>query len=278
MLAFAGNSLLCRIALRNTAIDPVTFTSIRLVAGAAALLLIVGARRRRESLAGDWPGALFLAGYAYAFSIAYVALSAATGALLLFGGVQLTMIGYGLAKGESFRPGQGFGILAALAGLVTLLFPGLAAPPLRDAGLMLGAGLSWGVYSLIGRGSRDPIGANAGNFVRAVPLAAVFTSVALPTFAVDTSGILYAIASGALTSGVGYAIWYTALRDMKAVTASAIQLSVPVIAAAGGVALLSEPVTLRLVLASAATLGGIGLVIAFRSSGPGKAPASGQRP
>ena len=261
MLAFAGNSLLCRAALRHTAIDASSFTVVRLISGALVLWLLVRLRSGRTTGQGNWGSALALFAYAAGFSFAYVSLSAATGALLLFGAVQATMIGVGLWRGERLRRWQLVGLVLALSGLLGLLLPGLSAPPLLGALLMLGAGAAWGVYSLRGKGAGDPTRVTAGNFVRAVPMALVMGLLTLNQATLDTPGIAYAVASGALTSGIGYAIWYTALPDLKATHAATIQLSVPVIAALGGIGLLGEPLTLRLVLASIAVLGGIALVI-----------------
>jgi drug/metabolite transporter (DMT)-like permease len=261
MFAFAGNSLLCRMALKGTAIDPATFTSIRVLSGAFALWLIVSTRTGTRVQGGTWPSALALFAYAAAFSFAYIDLSAGTGALLLFGAVQATMILFGLWKGERLNGWQGIGLAMALGGLIALLLPGLSAPPLGSAILMVGAGIAWGAYSLHGKGAGDPLAATAGNFLRAVAFAAVLSLALQATARVDAEGIAYAIASGAITSGVGYAIWYSALRGLKAASAATVQLSVPVIAAIGGVLLLGEPLTLRLIGASVAVLGGIALVV-----------------
>ncbi len=261
MMAFAGNSLLCRYALKHTAIDPGSFTLIRLLAGAAVLCLIVRLRKPSRGGAGDWPSALALFAYAAGFSFAYTSLPAATGALLLFGAVQVTMVGHGLWRGERMRGWQVVGFMLAFAGLVGLLLPGLSAPPLEGALLMLGAGIAWGVYSLRGRGAGDGTGVTAGNFLRTLPIALVLVPWLSRHLSLDGVGVWCAIASGALASGVGYAIWYAALPSLRATTAAAVQLSVPVLAALGGVALLAEPVTLRLVLASVAVLGGIALVL-----------------
>lgn len=269
MTAFAANSLLCRLALVRTAIDPATFTSIRIAAGAAMLWLIVRSRGERIAGAGSWYSALALFAYAAGFSLAYVRLSAATGTLLLFGAVQTTMIGYGCWKGERLLAAQVGGLVLAVAGLVGLLLPGLSAPPWAASLCMIAAGIAWGIYSLRAKGSKDPTATTAGNFVRALPLAAALTAATLPHASVDAGGAAYAIASGAVASGLGYAIWYAALRGLKATTAATVQLSVPVIAALGGVVLLGEVLTLRLVLASAAVLGGIALVTLRRA-----APAS----
>jgi len=267
MIAFAGNSLLCRAALAHTGIDPASFTTLRLVSGALTLWLVAGLTRGARTGGGNWPSALALFGYAAGFSFAYVSLPTATGALLLFGAVQATMIGHGLWRGERLRGWQAVGLVLALGGLVGLLLPGLTAPPLAGALLMLGAGVAWGVYSLRGRGAGDPTRVTAGNFLRAAPIAAGLSLVTLGSASLDGAGAGYAVASGALASGIGYAIWYTALPALRATSAATVQLSVPVIAAVGGVLLLGESVTPRLVLASVAILGGIALVILERRAG-----------
>ncbi|MFO7683121.1 MAG: DMT family transporter [Chloroflexota bacterium] len=261
MVAFAGNSLLCRVALKHTSIDAASFTTIRLVSGAVMLWLVVQMRRGTYAGGGNWLSAFALFAYAAGFSFAYVSLPAATGALLLFGAVQATMIGYGVWAGERLLKWQLIGLVLALGGLVGLLLPGLSAPPLYGSALMLGAGVAWGIYSLRGKGAGDPTRVTAGNFLRAVPIAVALCMTVLNGLTVDTAGFWYAVASGALTSGMGYAIWYTVLPALKATNAATVQLSVPVIAAAGGVVILGEPITLRLVLASVAILGGIALVI-----------------
>jgi drug/metabolite transporter (DMT)-like permease len=285
MTAFAGNSLLCRLALKQTSIDAASFTFIRIISGAIALWLIVKFRRRlmvdrtasplierspnsspvtrHSSLppAGSWPSAMALFAYAAAFSFAYLSLSAGTGALLLFGAVQATMIIWGLRKGERLRVWQSVGLAFALGGLVALLFPGLSAPPIGGSILMLSAGIAWGIYSLRGQAAGDPVCETAGNFLRAVPLAAVLSVALLPWASLDRAGIGYAILSGAIASGIGYAIWYTALPGLKAASAATVQLSVPVLAAAGGILFLGESITLRFLFASVAVLGGIALVV-----------------
>ena len=272
MIAFAGNSLLCRLALRQTQIDAASFTMVRLVSGAVVLALIVGLRGGRRPSAGNWPSALALFVYAAGFSFAYVSLPTATGALLLFGAVQITMISRGLWAGERLRGMQAAGCVLAFGGLVGLLLPGLSAPPLGGAVLMLGAGFAWGVYSLRGKGALDPVGVTAGNFLRAVPMALLVGAFMLKDMALDRAGVAYAIASGALASGIGYAIWYSALPALKATTAATVQLSVPLIAAIGGIVFLAEPVTLRLALASVAVLGGIALVIVRGGSNEARIP------
>lgn len=266
MLAFAGNSLLCRLALKSTGMDAASFTTIRILAGALALWAIVRVRGGVRATAGSWPSAFWLFSYAAGFSFAYITLPAATGALLLFGAVQATMIGYGLWKGERMGGLQVAGLLVAFAGLAGLLLPGVSAPPVMGAALMLFAGVSWGIYSLRGRAAGDPTGVTAGNFLRAGPFAVLVSVAMFSRASVDIPGFLYAISSGALASGVGYAIWYTALRGLKANIAATVQLTVPVIAALGGVAFLGEPLTLRLLGSSAAILGGVALVIVTRQS------------
>lgn len=261
MVAFAGNSLLCRAALKHTGIDAESFTTIRLLSGAVMLWLLVRLRRGRVTGSGNWLSALALFVYAAGFSFAYVSLPTATGALLLFGAVQATMIGRGIWVGERLRPWQWGGFALAFAGMVGLLLPGLSAPPLQGSVLMLAAGVAWGVYSLRGRGVGDPTGVTAGNFLRAVPIAAGLSLLMLDQASLDLAGVLYAVCSGALASGVGYAIWYTVLPALKATSAATVQLSVPVIAAVGGIVLLGESVTLRLALASIAILGGIALML-----------------
>jgi len=261
MIAFAGNSLLCRAALAQTEIDAASFTSIRLLSGAVMLWLVVKIKTPSAAGEGNWLSAFALFAYAGCFSYAYLSLSAATGALLLFGAVQATMIGYGVLTGERLHQLQLSGLVLAIAGLVGLLLPGLSAPPLAGSVLMLAAGVAWGVYSLRGKGAGDPTRVTAGNFLRAVVFTLILSVVMLKGTTLDNAGILYAIASGALASGLGYAVWYSVLPTLNATSAATIQLSVPVIAAFGGVLLLGESITLRLVIASIAILGGIALVI-----------------
>jgi drug/metabolite transporter (DMT)-like permease len=261
MLAFAGNSLLCRVALRDTAIDAASFTSIRLASGALLLALIVATRKGRLPAEGSWKAAACLFGYAAAFSFAYHQLSAATGALLLFGAVQTAMLTYGLARGERLRPLQVAGLVVAVGGLVYMLLPGLAAPPIEGAAFMIAAGIAWAGYSLLGRSTRDPTAATAGNFIRSVPLAAALSLAMTAGTSLDRTGALYAVVSGAITSGLGYVLWYAALPSLTAASAAVIQLSVPAIAALGGVVLLAEPLSNRLMIASVTILGGIALTI-----------------
>ncbi len=282
MLAFAGNSLLCRMALKHTGIDATTFTTIRLISGAAVLWAAANigrsgqaARESDPGTRGNWPSAIALFAYAAGFSFSYISLPASTGALLLFGAVQGTMIGYGIWAGERLAKPQLAGLLLALGGLLGLFLPGLSAPPVVGSILMVGAGIAWGVYSLRGRGAGNPIQVTAGNFLRAVPFAVV-VSIAMPGGrTMDAAGIWYAIASGTLTSGIGYAIWYTALPMLKATHAATVQLSVPVLAALGGILFLGEPLTLQLALSATAILCGIALVI-LEKQGPKREPVGAQ--
>jgi len=277
MIAFAGNSILCRVALKNTRIDPATFTLVRLLSGACVLWLTVRfGRRAAGKVLGNWWSGLALFVYAATFSQAYVSLPAAVGALLLFGAVQATMIGYGLWAGERLGRVQMLGLGIAGGGLVFLLLPGLSAPSLTGAVLMVSAGIAWGIYSLRGKGSANASAMTAGNFLRAACFALLISGIRFAGSAHgywsgvwggaswDRSGLVYAVLSGAITSGLGYAVWYTALRELNVTTAATVQLSVPVLAALGGVALLGEAITLRLVMAAVAILSGVLLVIASK--------------
>jgi drug/metabolite transporter (DMT)-like permease len=261
MIAFAANSLLCRIALRETTIDAASFTLVRLGSGAVALWLIARIRNVSLGKAGSWLSALALFAYAAAFSFAYRTLSAGTGALLLFAAVQATMILWGWHKGEHLRAIQFLGLGAALCGLIILVFPGLSAPPLIGSLLMLSAGVAWGVYSLRGKRGGDPSKATTGNFIRAVPFALLLALTSMPSLRFDLRGIAYAGLSGAIASGLGYVLWYTALPHLKAASAATVQLSVPVLAAIGGVLLLGEHLTVRFAIGALAVLGGIALVV-----------------
>jgi drug/metabolite transporter (DMT)-like permease len=267
MLAFAGNSVLCRLALRETTIDPAGFTAVRLAAGAIALLLIISLRHRRQTLRGhgSWLSAAMLFAYAICFSYAYITLSAGTGALILFGCVQGTMIALGMFSGA--RPGafEWLGWSAAFAGLVWLVLPGVEAPPLAGATLMALAGIAWGVYSIRGRRESDPLAATTSNFVLSIAFVAILATATIGDISITGPGLALAVTSGALTSGFGYVIWYAALDYLSAMQAALVQLSVPAIATAGGILLLGETLSLRLLLASALVLGGILVALAGKS-------------
>jgi drug/metabolite transporter (DMT)-like permease len=270
LLCFAGNSLLCRLALKTTTIDPASFTLVRLLSGALVLNLLVWYRDGRAGLGqGHWRSAWALFLYAAAFSGAYLQLSAATGALLLFGAVQVSMLSYGFWRGERFTLRQSLGFMTALAGLLDLLLPGLETPPLWACAAMILAGMAWAAYTLLGKqAGGDPTQVTAGNFARASLLGVLLSLLMGLTQGVTPwhsplDGMLDAVASGALASGCGYALWYMALRQLKATTAATLQLSVPVLAALGGVVLLGEALSEQLVYCGLAVLGGIGLVIAW---------------
>ena len=263
MLCFAANSLLCRLALLTSKIDPATFTSVRLVSAAATLLLLVGVSRgsKLRPSPPDWRSVVALFAYAVLFSFAYVRLGAGTGALLLFGAVQLTMFAVALRKGERFSAKSWTALGIAVAGLVVLVLPGLSAPDPAAAALMAGAGVAWGALSILGRGNPDPLGTNAVNFAACVPLTLIVSLLATSILHVTLAGVMLALASGIVASGVGYVVWYSALRRLSRSHAATVQLSVPVIAAFGGVLLLAEPVSLRLVIASVSLLGAVAVIV-----------------
>jgi len=275
MVAFAANSLLCRLALGRDLIDPASFATVRVASGALALLLIMLARRhtRNEGGAG-WRSALMLFTYMAFFAFAYRSLATGTGALILFGAVQLTMFVFALRKGEHFSLVSWAGLALAVCGLVYLVLPGVSAPDPLGAALMAIAGAAWGVYSLLGKGAADPLSATARNFLYAVPLMLIVSVLSLHDLNVSTGGLALAITSGAVTSGCGYVVWYAAVPRLTASRAAVVQLSVPIIAAFGGVVVLSEHVTVRLLIASAATLGGVAIVLAQRAAKPVPAQAA----
>ncbi|NQU58541.1 MAG: DMT family transporter [Rhodospirillales bacterium] len=267
MLAFAANSLLCRQALGEGLIDAATFTTVRVLSGAVMLSLIVLIRRRpRVPSTANWRSAAMLFTYMAFFSFAYLSLGAGTGALILFGAVQLTMFVFALRQGEHFSLMSWAGLSLAVFGLIYLVSPGVTAPDLSGAILMTVAGVAWGAYSLQGRGAADPLEATARNFVYSVPLVLIVSLIFKDDFSSTSDGLLLAVASGAIASGCGYVIWYAVLPALKATRAATVQLSVPAIAAFGGVVMLSEELTLRLFLASAVTLGGVAIVLAQRAS------------
>ena len=271
LVAFAANSVLCRLALGHGAADPATFTLIRIASGAVVLALINAAKSRgREGTAPrvtaiPWVSAALLFLYAAPFSFAYISLGAGTGALILFACVQATMLAAATGAGERFRWMEAAGLLIALAGLAYLVVPGLSAPSPLGSALMAMAGISWGLYSLRGRSSTDPVRDTAKNFILATPLAVFLSAIALKGARVSPSGLLLAVASGALASGLGYVAWYAALRSLTRIRAATVQLTVPVLAAAAGVVLIGETVTLRLVLSAILILGGVGLALAGRA-------------
>lgn len=267
MIAFAANSVLCRMALKDTGIDAASFTALRLLSGAAMLWLLMRWQQQAALQYGNWRSAVALFIYAAAFSFAYRTINAGAGALMLFGAVQATMLIAGFIAGERLRRIQAAGFVTALAGLVMLVLPGVEAPSVPDSLLMLASGVAWGIYSLWGRGLANPAAATAGNFVRAAPLALVLAGIALPWLQWDARGALYAVLSGAITSALGYVLWYRVLQHLRAMTASTVQLSAPIIASLGGVVVLGEMFTPDLFVASVLVLGGLWLVLRYGKIG-----------
>jgi len=266
LVAFAANSLLCRLALKTATIDAASFSTLRLLSGAIMLLLLSHlSGRRTVETAGSWCSGAALALYACSFSYAYVLLPTATGALILFGTVQVTMIIAGLFSGERPSGAEWSGLLIAVAGLIYLLFPGVSSPSSIGAVLMAAAGIFWGVYSLRGRGGGNPIRITTGNFIRSVPCAIAISVVMFPMMHLSARGVLIAALSGSIASGLGYIVWYTALQGLSATLAATVQLAVPLLAAAGGVLFLSETISTRLVLSGIVILSGIGFAIWGRS-------------
>jgi drug/metabolite transporter (DMT)-like permease len=266
LIAFAANSIFARLALSGPSIDPASYTAVRLLTGAMTLWLITVVRRagRTNHFKTSWTSAAMLFLYAATFSFAYVSLTTGTGALILFAAVQITMIGVGLYAGERPTVLHWSGLLIAIAGLVYLVFPGVTAPSSFGSLLMATAGAAWGVYSILGRGVTNPIDATAGNFLRAAPVALVVPLLWSSKIAITGEGFLWAALSGSITSALGYVIWYAALPRMAATLAATVQLSVPALAAFGGIVFLSERMTLRLVLSGALILSGVGLAISSR--------------
>lgn len=261
LLCFAFNSILCRLALRGEEIDASSFTAVRIISGAIVLYILSAAFSKGSGRSGSWQSALFLFGYAAAFSFAYLSLTAATGALLLFGAVQLTMVAVSIANGERPRRFEWIGMAIAFGGLIYLALPGLQAPPLVSSVLMTAAGAAWGFYTLSGKGVTDPLAATAGNFARAVPFALVPLVFFAGSLKISVHGAILAALSGAVASGVGYAVWYAVLKYHSATRAAVLQLSVPAIAAVGGIVFLAEAFTPRFAIASVLILGGIAMTI-----------------
>lgn len=274
MIAFASNSLLNRLALGQNTIDAVSYTAIRLTTGAVVLGVISYFQKKEGTsiIHGNWISAAMLFTYAIAFSFAYLSLSVGTGALILFGSVQVTMILAALRSGERPHLLEWLGVFVALSGLVYLVFPGLRAPSPLGSALMVTAGIAWGVYSLRGRGVTSPLASTAGNFIFAVPMILLLWALRLGNIHISQSGILLAALSGAIASGVGYVIWYAALRGLTATRAAIVQLSVPVLAGWAGVVFLAEEISLRLILAGALILGGIALASIARNQSAARKP------
>jgi len=264
MMAFAGNSILNRLALADGEMGAWSFTLIRLVSGAVMLAVLSGFRLR----GGSWRAAAMLWLYAAGFSFAYLTLGAGLGALILFAVVQFTMMGQGLLSGERMTAWQWLGSIVAFASMVWLLSPDAEAPPLWAVAAMSAAGFGWGVYSLLGRGTHEPLIATTGNFIRAAIMTLAISPVvfiAMPEVWPAQKAVLAAITSGAITSGVGYAIWYAVLPGLSRMQAGIMQLSVPALAAVGGVIFLAETVTPQLIIATTLILSGVGVATLSRS-------------
>jgi drug/metabolite transporter (DMT)-like permease len=261
LVCFAANSIFCRLAFASHSIDPASFTAIRVLSGAVMVSLIVLASGKNPTKAGNWISGGLLFVYAIAFSLAYIKLGAGTGALILFGAVQVTMIVGSMFAKKSPTPLQWIGLAAALGGLIYLLMPGLSAPPLDRALLMALAGSAWGIYSIRGPGGSDPVSATAGNFLRALPLAVIPFALLFKDAHFSDHGVLLAVASGAITSGLGYVFWYTALPHLGAIRAAIVQLTVPILAAAGGILLLGETLKMRLLISGAIVLAGVAVSV-----------------
>jgi len=267
MIAFAANPLICRLALGQQLIDAASFTSVRIISGALTLALIMLPRwRRRGRGSVNWWSVSTLFTYMIFFSFAYRSLSASTGTLLLFAAVQFTMFVAAMRDGERFTPLSWTGFSLAVIGLVYLVSPGITSPDPLGAVLMIVAGAAWGGYSLLGRSAADPLESTAINFICSAPLAIIVTLIFMDSLQFTRTGLILAMASGAIASGLGYAVWYAALKSLTASRAATVQLSVPTIAACGGIVFLAEPVSVRLIVASALTLGGIAIVLAQRST------------
>lgn len=263
LIAFAANSVLCRLALGENLIDAGSFTAVRLLSGALALFIVVSFQRKSsyESSNGSWAASVMLFVYAAAFSYAYVTLDTGTGALVLFGAVQITMVLWMMFKGKRLQPLEWMGLFLAFAGFVYLMLPSATTPSLLGFVLMVISGVAWGIYTVQGQGSKAPLLDTAQNFKRTIPFVAILFLLSFQAGYYTSEGILYAVLSGAVASGAGYTIWYMALRDLQTIHAAVLQLLVPVLAALGGVLSVSEPITMSLVLSAVMILGGIMLVI-----------------
>ena len=263
LFAFAANSIFGRLALGGHSIDPASYTFVRLATGATSLWII--ARLRRVDSPGisasTWTSGAMLFLYAVTFSFAYISLSTGTGALILFASVQITMLGIGLHRGERPRPTEWLGLFIAIVGLIYLVSPGITAPSPLGSLLIGTAGAAWGIYSLLGGGAKDPVITTSGNFLRTVPMALIILLPWLSSLTITPKGFLWATLSGSITSAIGYVIWYSALRGLTATLAATVQLSVPVIAALGGIVFMSEQLTSRLIASGTTILAGVGLAI-----------------
>ena len=264
LIAFAANSVLCRLALGASTIDAASFTIIRLLSGTVVLAIIlkVFIKNQEKSTKGSWSASFMLFLYAATFSFAYISLETGTGALILFGAVQISIIFISLLSGKRLHATEWIGVLVAFLGFVFLILPGLTSPSALGFGLMSIAGVAWGIYTLQGRSSGNPLMDTTYNFLRTTPLVALLAFWSLPYVAYSLEGILLAMMSGGVASGIGYTIWYHALGGLSSTEAAVVQLFVPVIAAVGGIIFVAEPITFRLTLSAFLILGGI-LVVAL---------------
>lgn len=271
LVAFAGNSVLCRYALKGDAIDAASFTSIRLISGAVLLIFLVMLKNKGtlNLKAGSWLSAFYLFVYMVTFSYAYITLDTGIGALILFGAVQMTMVIFSISKGKKLQLIEWVGLIIAFSGLALLLLPSGSAPSLTGFVLMAISGIAWGGYTLAGKGAKSPLIATSNNFLRTLPLVIGLVLFTFDSATISYDGVLLAVVSGALTSGLGYAIWYAALEGLKVTQAAVLQLTVPIIASFGGVIFTSEVITLQLVISSLCVLGGI-LIITLGSQFIGK--------
>jgi drug/metabolite transporter (DMT)-like permease len=262
LIAFAANSVLCRLALGENSIDPSSFTVIRLLSGAIILFFILNARshKKHSSAKGSWFSGIMLFLYAITFSFAYITLDTGTGALILFGSVQLTMIILSIISGNRLHFTEWLGVTVAFAGFVYLVLPGVSTPSVKGFLLMTIAGIAWGIYTLKGRGSANPLSDTSYNFLRTIPIVLILVALTVSNAHYSANGIMLAILSGAVASGLGYTIWYLALSGLSSTQAAVVQLLVPVIAAFGGAIFVSEMITLRLTISASLVLGGILLV------------------
>jgi len=263
LFAFAGNSILCRLALGEDTIDAASFTTIRLLSGIIVLAIILKMTNASRAITskGSWKASFMLFLYAVTFSFAYISLDTGTGALILFGAVQITMILVGLLAGNKLHYFEWLGVIAAFSGFVYLVMPSLTTPSLIGFILMSVAGVAWGFYTLAGKGSESPLSDTAYNFLRTLPLVIILIVVTNQNASLSQRGILLAVLSGGIASGLGYTIWYIALGGLSSIQAAAVQLLVPVIAAIGGVLFTNEMFSLRLATSSVMILGGITAVI-----------------
>jgi drug/metabolite transporter (DMT)-like permease len=265
MLAFAANSVLCRLALTDQYIDPMSFSLIRVCSGAAVLLLLYLFSTEKAKIEWNVKNGFFLALYIVAFSLAYLHIDAGVGALLLFGTVQLSMVGYGLWHGEKINIRRGTGLGIAILGIFILLLPGAAAPNPVYAAIMVLSGIGWALYSIVGKNMQNPLASSLANFVLAIPFVLLVYAAFYTKSFVQPQGILLAVISGGLASSGAYVLWYAIVKQIDRVTASSVQLSVPCLAILGGILFIGEALSWRIIIATVIVLAGIALVVLDKS-------------